>query len=417
LETQLQSQILERAEPVVGAIAASGLRRWRVEPINIEPLFALSLVQAELAAIGTGSETDVDARRDAVDAAIRAAIKRLPEPFYAAAQAHFGADDEGEKPLGKGDREEAAAAVLGRSGRWYVQVGRSTKYLDKTPSEYVVALVTCALGGIADPTSHLAQRALSEPSADGEVATQAEALAVRRRLLPRRMSSVRRSTALTASGLLATLLGVAIVGLAVGWWGEGSAPRRSSKRSSQESHEAAPALHVNPDAPCASFSTDIHNRRPPTEFVSSPGQLQGGEGGLAAKITPNGKYSQLLTVSTGDIVELSIKLHDVDYQSVYDVVVQVTATHEPPRCTRLFALARSTTSPRDRAEQGPVILKSISGPPPRVRYIPGSTVFLAQSGRRLAHLQDGVMTKGTAVPYQIPPSPPNYYVNFLVEVL
>jgi hypothetical protein len=413
LETPLQSQILDRAEPVVAAIAAAGLRRWRVEPIDIEALIALSLVQNELVAIGVGSEVDADARRDAVDAAIREAIKQLPEPYYAAALAHFGADDEGEKTLGKGGREEAAAAVLGRSGKWYFNAGRSAKYLDKTPSEYVIALVTCALGGIADPVSHLARGAASEPAAESSPGAQDDPASVRRRRL--HPPSSRRSTRLVASGLLAAVLFVVIAGLVAGWWSGGSPPKRQPT-TGKDSHQAAPVLRVNTDASCASLSANVPERRSPTEFVDSPGQLQGGEGGLKGKVTPGGTYGNLVDVTKGQTVELSITLHDTEYGSVSDVVVQVKAKQEQPSCTRLVALTRSTTSPRDRADQGPVILRSPSGHPPRFKYVPGSAYLLTESGRQVAKLSDGVMGKGTAIPYQIGPSPPDYFVNFDIRI-
>lgn len=166
METQLQSQFFERAETAVGALAAAGLRRWRAKPVDVQALCELPLVQAQLGELGAGSEADVDARRDAVEPAVVAAIKGLPHPYYTTALEHFGLDDTGEKPLGKVAREENAAAVLERSQRWYFEAGRSPDYLGKTPSEYIIALVTVALCGIPDPVAYLAREAASDRLSD-----------------------------------------------------------------------------------------------------------------------------------------------------------------------------------------------------------------------------------------------------------
>lgn len=150
--------------------------------------------------------------------------------------------------------------------------------------------------------------------------------------------------------------------------------------------------------------------------VSSPGQLSGGEGGLAGRVIPQGKYGHLLEVKQGDLVELSIKLHDSEFASVSDVVVAVGVRQEQPRCARLIAVARSTSAPRDRVELGPLTLKSLSDSPPRLKYIPDSTRLLTVGGQELAQLPDGVMGAGAGIPYQIPPGPTDYFVNFEIKV-
>ena len=175
METQLQSQLFERGETAVGALAAAGLRSWRTRPLDVQVLCELPLVQAQFAQLGAGSEADVDARRDAVELAVIAAIKSLPHPYYTTALEHFGLDDTGAKPLGKGAREKHAAAVLEKGQRWYSEAGRSPAYLDKTPSEYVIALVTAALCGAADPQACVAQLHASSlqprPTAAGRILT------------------------------------------------------------------------------------------------------------------------------------------------------------------------------------------------------------------------------------------------------
>jgi hypothetical protein len=119
--------------------------------MDIQVLCNLPLVREQFAELGAGSDADLDVRRDAIEQALAAAIKSLPDPFYIAALEHFGLEDKGEKPLGKVAREERAAAVLERSHRWYVEAGRSNDYLGMTPSRYVIALVTFALCGNPDP--------------------------------------------------------------------------------------------------------------------------------------------------------------------------------------------------------------------------------------------------------------------------
>ncbi len=103
--------------------------------------------------------------------AIGAAMRVLPEPFYGAARDHFGFTDTAtdEKAIGKVERERLAAYHLGRTThRWYYQSGRSADYQGRTPSEYVIALVTYALCGIADPVAYIAKHeeaGLASPSA------------------------------------------------------------------------------------------------------------------------------------------------------------------------------------------------------------------------------------------------------------
>jgi hypothetical protein len=160
LETSAVEPSFASVELAVSKLAAAGMRRWRAEPVDVEALCEAPLVRERLLALGAGSENDVDAQRDAVEEGVMAAIKSLPHPYYTAAGKHFGLDDHDAKPLGKIDREqEAATALDGKSQRWYFEAGRSAKYLDKTPSQYVIALVACALYGIADPVSYLSRQA------------------------------------------------------------------------------------------------------------------------------------------------------------------------------------------------------------------------------------------------------------------
>lgn len=230
----------------------------------------------------------------------------------------------------------------------------------------------------------------------------------------RRFRFSRRPPALAAFGLVVAIV---VAGLAIGLWVEGSTGPQATRHSGQANgQQAAPEPLVNRDASCASLGADAREHTPSTEFVDSPGQLGGGGRGLMGRTTPNGKYGTLLEVTRGDIVRVRITLHDTESSSVSDVVVAVAVAPERPRCTRLMAVARSTSSPRDRAELGPLTLKSTSDSPPRLKYIPGSTSLLTESGHQIAHLSDGVIDMGTAIPYQIPPGSTDYFVNFAIKV-
>ncbi|HEY1688029.1 MAG TPA: hypothetical protein VGF95_04115 [Solirubrobacteraceae bacterium] len=233
---------------------------------------------------------------------------------------------------------------------------------------------------------------------------------------PSRLQLSRRVVILAALGLVVS---VVAIGFATGLWPKSSAGPQTAGRqfahSQSRGRQPTPEPIPNRDASCASLAADTQAHTSSTEFVDSPGQLGAGEL-LVGRIVPNGKYSHLLEVNRGDIVEISIALHDDEYTSVSDVVVAVAAAPERPRCTRLMGLARSTSSPSDRAELGPLTLKSASNTPPRITYLPGSTRLLTENGHQIAHLSDGVMKQGTAIPFQIPAGRTDYFVNFRIKI-
>jgi hypothetical protein len=395
--------------------AKAGPLEWRKvggKPAgDVELLLSLPLIQEQLAAFEGDLAADANAAADAVEAAIRGAIDLLPSPYQEAAREQFGF---GERELDgaipdQNDREEHAARKLGRTThRWYKEPNK--EHAGLAPREYVAALVACVLCGISNPTAHVSGMVPSPPKRHEPPITRSPQPARRH---PTRIHSG-RPVALALGGLLAC---VAVAAAALGAFAGGTHGPHATRQSGQvHSRQTAPEPLLNSDASCSSLGAAVQEHTGTTEFVDSPGQLGGGENGLVGRITPQGRYGHLLEVKKGDVVDLSIKLHDVEFSPVSDVVVAVGVRHEQPRCARLIAVARSTSAPRDRAELGPLTLKSISDSPPRLRYIPGSTSLLTGSGQQIAHLPDGIMGAGTAVPYQIPPGRTNYFVNFGIKV-
>lgn len=178
LENPPRSQLFEQTEFAVAAFAAAGLREWRAKPVTVELFRPLQAMQEHLAGPESGAEPDLGAQKEAIVSAIAAAIRVLHDPDYSAARHHFGFTDtdEDSKPLGKVERETKAACCYGRESQaWYYKAGRSSAFYDKTPSEYVIALVTAALCGAADPQACVAQLHASSlqprPTAAGRIPT------------------------------------------------------------------------------------------------------------------------------------------------------------------------------------------------------------------------------------------------------
>jgi hypothetical protein len=409
VEIELQSQTFEYVRAAVTTFALAGPVQWRMiggKPhSDVELLLSLPFVQEQLASFDGDPEADANAAADAIEVAIQRAIDLLPSPYQEAAREHFGF---GERELDgvipdQNIREERAARKLGRtSHRWYKDPNK--EHTGLAPREYVVALIACLLCGISNPAVRVRELAPSplkqEPPPDTSEPPPPRFPQLARQR-PTRMPA-RRSIALALGGLLAC---GAVVAAALGAFAGGTHGRQAAL-------EPLP----NRDASCASLQGAAGLKHTgTTEFVDSPGQLQGGEGGLVGRILPDGDYSHLLAIKKGNTVELSINLHDGEFSSVSDVVVAVSVRDEQPRCARLMAVAFSTSAPRDRAELGPLTLQSTADSPPRLKYLPRST-YLLRSGQVFAHLSDGVMGAGVGIPYQIPPGRPDYFVNFGIKI-
>jgi hypothetical protein len=157
VESQTDSQLVERIEPEIEALAAKGRRSWDPIEIEIDLLASVPLVQDSLTELNAVAGADPDAKLKAIGSALETAIQTLPNPYRDAALDHFGFTDQSSgDPLRQGVREDQAAKAWGYGGGWYRR--RQRKYFGMKTGDYVIALVTCAFCGIADPIAYIAKR-------------------------------------------------------------------------------------------------------------------------------------------------------------------------------------------------------------------------------------------------------------------
>ncbi len=187
----------------------------------------------------------------------------------------------------------------------------------------------------------------------------------------------------------------------------------SSTRPTPQPYQPRP----NAGASCSELertSFDGSGGRP--VFVDSPGQLEGGEGGVKGRITPNGSYTQLVKAVRGDELEISIRLFDTDYSSVQDAVVIARMMPFGNGCWRITGTAHYPTANGADPMFGPFFVVLPPGSS-RLTFLPGSTKLLDQHDKHLAQLPDGILGSGVAVPFEIPPASLDiYYINFYVRV-
>jgi hypothetical protein len=169
LEPQVDSQTFDRIQPVIAAFAAAGRREWRDGRVDVQPLVDLVAVREQLDALDGTARASPDARANAIEAAIEAAINTLPDPFRTAALDHFAFTDDKPTPRTKGERERLAAKSFSKGDRWYRKP--TSRYYDLSPQDYVIALVAAALCGVADPVAFTAGR---ESDANNGAAIEAE---------------------------------------------------------------------------------------------------------------------------------------------------------------------------------------------------------------------------------------------------
>lgn len=169
VENQIDSQLVERIEPKVAALAAKGRRSWDPLKIDIQLLTSMPSAQARLA--DAVAQADPDANLKAIAGALEAAIHTLPSPYRDAALDQFGFTDQ--RKSTQGDREKRAAEKLGRSDGWYRKPHED--YLGMKPRDYVIALVACAFCGITDPFSYIARRKEANKESDVPQAEQGPA--------------------------------------------------------------------------------------------------------------------------------------------------------------------------------------------------------------------------------------------------
>lgn len=156
LESQANSQLVEQIEPEVRALVVLGRRRWDPVKINVDLLASVPLVQDRLAQFDPLTRSDPDAEVKAISDALEAAIQTLPSLYKNAALDHFGFTDEEPQPMYQEPREDRAAKAWGYAAGWYRRPRK--EYFGMQTRQYVIALVTCAFCGIANPIAYIAER-------------------------------------------------------------------------------------------------------------------------------------------------------------------------------------------------------------------------------------------------------------------
>ncbi len=380
MKPAVESQFLSRAEAAVAVLASSGLGSWRTKPVDVELLCELPLVQEQMARPGHGSETDADTRRYAIEQAVEAAIRSLPETFRDAAFADFGTGDYWE--ASKRKRAEAAGAAFNKSYRWYEELGRSTTYHGKTPREYVTALVTCALCDISDPVSYLAREAASS---NGLLGVSIAEMAPTRgpRLEPRSVA--------VAVGALALAI---VTAAALGAFSTGS----------NEPRLPSPGSIVN----AATGRVSPPGSLPVHPAVTS-GQLGGGTSVLTACIQTGDECrfppaGQPTLARPGDMLRLRLRLHDGEEQPISELRVTVSTEPHGAEVQTTALLEWPGVLSRDAGGIESIgvsaRVKFADGKPHKLTYIPATSELLDRSSgsyRLLARLPEGLFGTGGIV--------------------
>lgn len=388
LEQPTESLLVERIKPEVAAFAAEGCRSWRESQIDVSLLMGVPAVQAQLAVLEQSAELDgtdrarQDLERDAIQAAIETAIKSLPHPYSSAALDRFGFTDDGKLPSGKGVLEKRAIQHFPRIGttRWWTKPQR--KYSDLSPHNYVVALVTCALCGIADPAAFLAERHPSPAdgvAAEPEPADQPQAGDLR---------TGSRARAIAAG--VAASLGLAVAAWAI--WGSGGG--RSDARAIPPQGSVVDA-QTGKVSPASSL---------PAHPAATGGQLGGGHIIHACVVGPTGcaypLKGQPVIAAPRDVVHVDLVLHNPEAAPLSEAKLSVavtrqvasgvvTASYEWPNGNRNSAGIETIFS-------YPLTVAFADHKAHVLRYVDGSSLLYSSygEGHLLAHLPNGVVSVG-----------------------
>jgi hypothetical protein len=173
--SQADSQLIQRIEPQIAELADKGRHSKEDYKVDLDLLTRVPLVQAQLAGLDGDARNHPDAQLIAILDALEMAIETLPERPREAALDHFGyTEPDPDNQALKGEREKRAVKAWGFGVDWYRKAKR--KYFGMKPSEYVIALATCALCGVAKPVDYIAQH--EGIGGDGAGAVSADASTV-----------------------------------------------------------------------------------------------------------------------------------------------------------------------------------------------------------------------------------------------
>jgi hypothetical protein len=224
-----------------------------------------------------------------------------------------------------------------------------------------------------------------------------------------------------ACTLVAVTAGGALIGHALASGGpnrktEHVAAAPAAKPPGTTKQQAPSEPPLNPDATCASLQGASYNGddKLHTIYAGSPGQLSAGPGTLEGRVLPPGKYTQVIRTKSGDKIQLSVQLSNTGYGSVTGVSLAAVMNPYGTNCWRLWVTTHSATHQGGNVKLGPAFVVWPTKRSSRLVYVPHSTVLYDEHGKVLARLPDGVVGKGTPLPYAIPAT--TYFVNFLVRV-
>jgi hypothetical protein len=237
-----------------------------------------------------------------------------------------------------------------------------------------------------------------------------------RRQLGKVLDHPRTSLAVGVLGVAATVATfvLADAGTSAKRPGLSKSPSPLTSPGRQSSRTPIPLL--SGDASCNDLRQSASQTRGTRLFIDSPGQIGGGTGALRARLLPNGGFLPLISVSVGNEVEVSARLHNPDYSSAEGVSVSASISANREACWRVVATVGVKSFPVGRSQLGPALIRLQGLGRATLEYVAGSTALLDEQGHTLvASLPDGITTGGVALPYAVPGGTA-YFLSFRVRV-
>lgn len=228
----------------------------------------------------------------------------------------------------------------------------------------------------------------------------------RLRAVGRWVTGSRAAATLSITGLIA---GILLVLVPFGQW--------SSSPKSAKANEPFDSAQPNAGATCESLERQLAvTTAAARRFrADSPGQLSGGAQ-LLARLVPSSpsSYARILHVTGGDVVELSLELHNTEYGTVQNPRVEVDVPFGVASCWSIGA-TETANEPDVPAKADPIFLLAPKGRKLRVSGVAGSTVLLDNKGQVLSRLPDGIGAKILNLPFAVPGGA-TQFVNFKLRI-